>query len=279
MQALVSIIIPCFDREDLLPDTLESVLNQTYTNWECVIVDDHSADATPKIGKEYAARDGRIILVKRPLERPKGAASCRNIGLERTKGKFIQFLDSDDLLHPHKLEFHLKYARERVLLTGRWGYFSGEDLFERFKYKQKSYRNFRNPLKLLVCFGRNDEFMPLHSYLIPRELIEKAGEWKEDLGNNDDAEYMSRVLLHASRVKFVPDALVFYRVEGKSTLSGFSTYKNAESAVASLRYLEHNLSEHPKIRRRYLDNLKANIGGRIKEAFPELYEKNTDLWT
>ena len=121
--------------------------------------------------------------------------------------------------------------------------------------------------------------MPLHSYLIPRELIEKAGEWKEDLGNNDDAEYMSRVLLHASRVKFVPDALVFYRVEGKSTLSGFSTYKNAESAVASLRYLEHNLSEHPKIRRRYLDNLKANIGGRIKEAFPELYEKNTDLWT
>ncbi len=57
MQALVSIIIPCFNREDLLPETLDSVLDQTYSNWECIIVDDHSTDSTPQVGKEYAAGD------------------------------------------------------------------------------------------------------------------------------------------------------------------------------------------------------------------------------
>ena len=279
MRALVSIIIPSFNRAALLPDTLDSVLNQTYGNWECIIVDDHSTDRTPQIGREFAARDERISFFTRPERKPKGAASCRNFGLEKVRGDFIQFLDSDDLLHPEKLEIHLKFARKEVLLTGKWGYFSGLDTMERFKYRQKCYRNFRNPLKLLFCFGKNNEFLPLHSYLIPREIIDKTGNWKEDLKNNDDAEYMSRVLMNTKRVKFVPEALVFYRVEGKSTLSGFKTVENAESAVASLRYLEHNLLDYPKIRKRYLGNLKMKIGGRIKEAFPELYEKNAELWS
>ncbi len=278
MQALVSIIIPCFNREDLLPATLDSVLNQTYANWECIIVDDHSTDTTPEIGIEYASRDGRFIFLKRPKEKPKGAASCRNIGLEHAKGDYIQFLDSDDLLHPEKLEKQLKHARKKILLTGKWGYFSNQDLFDKFKYRQNSYRNFRNPLKLLSCFGKNDEFLPIHSYLIPRGLIEKAGEWKEDLGNNDDAEYMSRVLINTRRVKFVADAMVFYRVEGKSTLSGFRTFENAKSAVQSLRYLESNLKSYPKIKRKYLDTLKVNIGKRIQGEYLKLYEKNNDLW-
>lgn len=279
MNSLVSIIIPSFNREDLLPETLDSVLNQTYSNWECIIVDDHSTDRTAEIGMRYSGLDGRITFLLRPNERPKGAASCRNVGLKKAKGNFIQFLDSDDLLHPEKLEKHLKYAKREVVLTGKWGYFSGRDPMERFKYKQKSYRNFRDPLKLLSCFGKNDEFLPLHSYLIPRGVIEKTGNWKEDLGNNDDAEYMSRVLMNTRRVKYVPYAMVFYRVEGKCTLSGFSTLENAESGIRSLRYLEQNLSGHPKIEKWYLGNLKTKIAERLRNSFPELYEKNIDLWS
>ena len=110
MKPLVSIIIPTYNRAELLPDTLNSVLKQTYGNWECIVVDDHSTDNTPQVGREYAAGDGRISFFTRTSERPKGAASCRNFGLENAKGDFIQFLDSDDLLHPKKLEMQLKYA-------------------------------------------------------------------------------------------------------------------------------------------------------------------------
>ena len=277
MAPLVSIIIPCFNRSNLLGETIESVLSQTYSKWECIIVDDGSTDNTPEVARKYADSDGRFIFLNRPKESPKGAASCRNVGIEIAKGDFIQFLDSDDLLHPEKLKIQLEYARTGVVLTGKWGYFSGGDPMERFKYEQKSYRNFRDPLRLLSCFGKNDEFLPLHSYLIPTEVIGKSGYWKEDLGNNDDAEFMSRVLINSRRVKFVPDALVYYRVEGKSTLSGFGTFENAQSAVISLRFLEKNLEEYPKIRKMYLGNLKKKIIDRIKYDFPELYGKNLDL--
>ncbi|SKB76358.1 Glycosyltransferase involved in cell wall bisynthesis [Salegentibacter salinarum] len=278
MKPLVSIIIPTYNRAHLIGETLDSVIAQTYKNWECIVVDDHSTDNTSQVGLEYTIKDERITFVKRPKGSLKGAASCRNIGLKNAKGDFVQFLDSDDLLAPDKLEVQFKYARKEILLTGKWGYFSSRDHLERFKYKQRSYRNFKAPLKLLSCFGKNDEFFPLHTYLIPMEVIKKAGKWREDLGNNDDAEYISRILRNTRKVKFVKLARVFYRVEGKSTLSGFNTYENALSAVKSLRYLEYNLSDYPKIKARYVGNLKANISKRIKASYPILYEQNADLW-
>lgn len=279
MDHKVSIIIPVYNRQDLLGETLNSVLKQSHENWECIIVDDGSEDNTGQVGRDYATRDGRISFLERPIKRSKGAASCRNFGLEKVKGDFIQFLDSDDILHPEKLEKQLNEERDGSLLTGKWGYFSGQNLMERFKHQQKCYRSFRDPLRLLACFGKNDEFLPLHSFLIPTKIVKDSGNWKEDLGNNDDAEFMSRVVMSSKRVKFVPDAFVFYRVEGKDTLSGFSTIENAKSAVASLRYMERNLSDYPKIRKRYLGNLKANIGEKIRKSFPELYEKNPVLWS
>src|SRR5690554_6608802 len=95
---LVSIIIPTFNRAHLIGETLDSVLAQTYQNWECIVVDDGSTDGTDDLMGDYLAKDGRFKYHKRPDSKPKGANACRNIGLDKAVGEYIIFFDSDDLM-------------------------------------------------------------------------------------------------------------------------------------------------------------------------------------
>tara|TARA_R100000306_G_C4374137_1_gene141228 strand:+ start:996 stop:1964 length:969 start_codon:yes stop_codon:yes gene_type:complete len=101
---LISIIIPTFNRASLLPIAMDSVLRQTYQYWECIIVDDGSTDATVAVAKGYAVQDFRFKVLRRPQHKSKGANTCRNLGLEQSRGKYINFLDSDDYFLPSKLE-------------------------------------------------------------------------------------------------------------------------------------------------------------------------------
>lgn len=96
---LVSIIIPTFNRAHLISETLDSVLAQTYENWECIIVDDGSTDKTIEVVNTYVLKDSRFQLHYRPVDRIKGANACRNYGFEKSKGEYIMFLDSDDILY------------------------------------------------------------------------------------------------------------------------------------------------------------------------------------
>lgn len=102
-QPLVSIIIPIYNREALIKQALNSVIAQTYANWECIVVDDGSTDDTLSVLEIYQNKDARISYCKR-LREPKGAPTCRNIGLEHAKGDYIIYLDSDDYLLPFCLE-------------------------------------------------------------------------------------------------------------------------------------------------------------------------------
>jgi len=100
---IVSIIIPVYNRPQLVSETIESVLVQTNPGWELIVVDDGSTDTTWDVLQEYAKKDERIRVYKRDRE-PKGANRCRNMGIEKANGKYIIFLDSDDLLAPDCLE-------------------------------------------------------------------------------------------------------------------------------------------------------------------------------
>jgi glycosyltransferase involved in cell wall biosynthesis len=95
---LVSIIIPTFNRASIINDTLDSILDQTYSNWECLVVDDGSTDETKKVIHNYALKDPRISALERPPEKSKGANSCRNYGLSLAKGDYVIFFDSDDIM-------------------------------------------------------------------------------------------------------------------------------------------------------------------------------------
>lgn len=104
---LVSIITPSYNCAQFIGETIESVISQTYQNWEMLITDDCSSDNSKDIILKFAARDPRIKLIT--LEHNSGAGVARNMSIEASKGRFIAFLDSDDRWFPDKLEKQLKY--------------------------------------------------------------------------------------------------------------------------------------------------------------------------
>ncbi|MCM2302637.1 MAG: glycosyltransferase [Flavobacteriaceae bacterium] len=95
----LSVIIPTYNRAHFISETLNSIIAQTYLNWECIIVDDYSSDNITQVVKPFLL-DKRFSYYKRPKNLMKGANSCRNYGFEKSKGDYIHWLDSDDIIHP-----------------------------------------------------------------------------------------------------------------------------------------------------------------------------------
>lgn len=110
-QPLVSVIVPCYNMERFISDTIDSVVRQTYPHWELLIVDDASTDGTVGVVQKHCAQDNRIQLVVKPQH--SGIADTRNQCLKMAKGRFLAFLDADDLWHPEKLEQQLQFMTER----------------------------------------------------------------------------------------------------------------------------------------------------------------------
>lgn len=113
MSELVSIITPTFNAEKYIRDTLQSVLNQSYQNWEMILVDDASTDQTVKIINDFAEKDVRFKLFK--LSKNSGNGFARNVALEKATGKYIAFLDADDLWFPLKLEKQIQFLKTNNL--------------------------------------------------------------------------------------------------------------------------------------------------------------------
>lgn len=132
----ISIIIPSFNRENVISETIESVRTQTFQDWECLVVDDGSTDNTNEIVKSYVAQDPRISLHFRPEDRLKGACACRNIGFELSRGEYVKFLDSDDLLMPECLEiqFGIMNKNQNINICLSYGRF--------FNHHTKQLENF-----------------------------------------------------------------------------------------------------------------------------------------
>ncbi len=116
VNVLISVALPTFNSSKTIEQTLESVKEQTFHEWECIVVDDGSTDNTPDIARSWTAKDGRFKFIQRK-QQPKGPSSCRNIGWQHGQGEYVIFLDSDDILAPFCLERRIKAMKslpERV---------------------------------------------------------------------------------------------------------------------------------------------------------------------
>ncbi len=110
---LVSVVIPFFNVGQYLQQTIESVLNQEYTNWEIVLIDDASSDGSVKIANEYVSNyPGKIYCFAHPDHINRGAAASRNLGAAKARGELLAFLDSDDLWLPHKLKEQVAFLQQ-----------------------------------------------------------------------------------------------------------------------------------------------------------------------
>lgn len=113
MEPLVTIITPCYNSADFIKETINSVLDQTYVNWELIIIDDKSKDRSCEIIDEYTKKHEKIRLIK--LEQNGGVSNARNVGLKEAKGKYIAFLDSDDIWLKEKLAKQVNYMEGQSL--------------------------------------------------------------------------------------------------------------------------------------------------------------------
>ena len=120
MKELVSIITPCYNSEKFIDETIHSVLQQTFENWEMLIVDDASTDSSVQHIEEHLKKDSRIQCIQ--LSQNSGAAVCRNTAIQHAKGRYLAFLDSDDLWKPHKLEKQIDFMKTNVYSFSFSGY-------------------------------------------------------------------------------------------------------------------------------------------------------------
>ncbi len=278
---LVSIIIPTYNRAHLIGETLESVIGQTYQNWECIVVDDRSNDYTEELLEFYCLFDSRIVFQKRPEVKIKGASSCRNFGLKLTKGELIQFLDSDDLLEINKLEEQIKlYTDDLELITCKWGGFEkSSNLTTRYKFRYYSYRNYNKGINLLRTFGKKNEFLPSHVYLTPKLLVRKAGWWNESISNNDDAEFFTRIILNTSKIKFSSKTSVYYRYSGTNKLSDFTDKAKVLSAIKSWKLIEYHIKkQYPGEAPSYVENAKFFLKNAIQTKYPEIVKEEKQFF-
>lgn len=158
--SLVSIITPLYNSEEYISETIESVLSQSHQNWEMIIVDDCSTDNGVKIIEQYADNDDRIKLIK--MKKNKGAAVARNMAIKKAEGRYIAFLDSDDIWHQDKLKKQIRFMLKNnysFTFTSFKKITESGDTFDVIKVPKKaSYRRvlFINPIDCsTVIYDKN----------------------------------------------------------------------------------------------------------------------------
>jgi len=207
MQPLVSILIPAYNAEPWIADTIASALAQAWPRKEIVIVDDGSSDQTLAIAR--GASSASVAVVTQPNQ---GAAAARNRALSISQGEYIQWLDADDLLAPDKISVQMQSVADgshRTLLSSAWGCFIHRP--RHAKFTPTVLWQDLAPLEWLLLKMERDAFMQTGTWLVSRELTEAAGPWDVRLLGDDDGEYFSRVILASDGVKFSREARAYYR--------------------------------------------------------------------
>lgn len=216
MKPLVSILIPAYNAEMCLIETLRSALAQTWDNKEIVVVDDGSKDGTLALARTFESN-----IVKVFSHKNQGAAATRNKAFSLCQGDYIQWLDADDLLAPDKIAKQMEalggVPNPKILLSGEWGSFMHRP--SRTKFVPSGLWSNLSQAEWLMRKMEQNIYMQTASWLVSRELTEAAGPWDTRLLGDDDGEYFCRVLLASDGVRFVPGSKVYYRQAGSGSLS------------------------------------------------------------
>jgi glycosyltransferase involved in cell wall biosynthesis len=255
MENLVSILIPVYNAEQYLADTLKCALEQTWPRKEIIVVDDGSTDDSLEIAKKYEGPNVTVVS-----QENQGACVARNRALAEANGDFIQYLDSDDLMERDKIEVQVKRLLTEssgTLAVGPWerfynaeGTLSLSDIEVTFCDKPY-YRDYPDGIEwAITAVGRNGMFPP-HAWLVPRPVVEKAGFWDESLLINQDGEYFNRVVLASNGIAFCENARVYYRSGMEHSISQRRSPTSLKSKYQSISQItDQILSEESSTRAR-----------------------------
>ena len=211
----ISIIIPVFNRDTLLAMTIESIIEQTFTNWECILIDDQSTDDSFLVMKEFQAKDNRIQAYKRPREIKKGANACRNFGFTKSSGAYIKWFDSDDIMLPNHLEtaFHTLVDNSLdfvVTDTLNFNHNTNKLLSSPYNFDKKKVAISAKNFALNQIGWITDDFLG------SRGLVEKIKFNENIITDGDEYNFFVRLLHHSINGFFIDEILTHRRIHSDS---------------------------------------------------------------
>lgn len=255
--SLVSIIVPCYNQAQYFKEALQSVLDQTYTNWECILVNDGSTDHTEEIALSWCKKDDRFIYIKKMNG---GLSSARNTAIEIAKGEYLQFLDSDDVLDVRKLELSLKelnqdFNQSKNIVITNFRRFTDNSYNstipfctlkpEMFHFRDvllKWERVFSIPIH--CGFFRSDLF---HDFKFPEELKAK-----------EDWVMWLHLFQKKAEIVFINKPLVYYRINPQSMTN--NSRHMQENHLKAIVYIKDIISEKD-----YIDYLVFELKQKFEE--------------
>ncbi|WP_264525301.1 glycosyltransferase family 2 protein [Flavobacterium sp. N502536] len=233
-ESLVSIIVPCYNQAHYLDETLQSVLNQSYRNWECIIVDDGSPDNTHEIAKKWCDIDSRFKYYHKENG---GLSSARNFGLDFVKGDYIQFLDSDDCLDKLKLEnslqsFNSLKNKDLRIVISNFKMFD-EDI----NTLSSPYCDLKAELFNLesILYQWEDSFtIPIHCGIFESSLFQNF-RFPENLRAKEDWVMWVSLFQKTNKIFFKDESLAYYRRNPKSMTKNENLFPEF---IKAIEYLE-----------------------------------------
>lgn len=212
---LISVIIPAYNYAHFLPQALNSILEQTYANWECIIIDDGSTDDTKVVAKKFTAADDRI---KYHYQVNAGLSASRNKGIELAKGEWIQFLDADDLLHSEKFSKQLAvFMREQDADIVYSDYMWFEQSIQAAWIAPGYYSAIKgDACKAFLMSWEKGFSIPIHSYLFRRSCFMRWGLFDIHLPTHEDLDLQLRYSLHGAAYVYSEGVMAYYRVHQNS---------------------------------------------------------------
>lgn len=258
---LVSILIPAYNAELWIAETIQSALAQTWPNKEIIVVNDGSSDQTAKIADRFSAQGVTVLTTENY-----GQSVALNFAFRQSRGDYIQYLDADDLLAPKKIERQFQALRDsddkRLLLSCPWAYFYHRTSKARFV--PNSLWEDLSPVDWLLRKMGQGIHMPNHTWLVNRQLLDAAGSWDKSLRYDTDGEFFTRVIMASTGTRFVPDAAAYYRsnVSARTSYIGDSDEKKDSlfrSIKLHIQYLR-SLEESERVRNASVAYLQVWFG-------------------
>jgi glycosyltransferase involved in cell wall biosynthesis len=224
----ISIITPCYNAEPYIARTIQSVQNQTITDWEMIIIDDGSIDNSVEIVKDIACNDQRIKLFQKENG---GSASARNMGLALAQGEFIQFLDADDTIEPTKIERQITLMEQELLDVTYSDYCM---VNEDGTHEDKKGHTF-NLFKLLIGWGLFGT-IPFHAFIYRHEFLRQNKILSSsEIREREDWDFHIKVFSATTRIQRLKGycGAHYYRTPtGKTSCGSISKIK-----VGTIKYL------------------------------------------
>ena len=241
MNATVSIIIPTYNRAHLICETLDSVIAQTYTDWECIVVDDGSNDTTVEIIAEYCKKDNRFQYYQRPKDRLQGGNAARNFGYEQSKGTYIQWFDSDDVMLKNYLKDRVSEFTSEIDFVICTGYSTDNNLKHRKEIPIFQPNNLFRSYALWKIKIVTQSVIFRRSFLIRKELF------SEKILRGQETELFSRLFFETSKSQYeiIDKPLYLYRqhleTKSKENKNNYNPFFKKSLSYISIANLERGL--------------------------------------